>query len=267
MKKKKIAIIGAGKLGCSITEGLLKAEYIEAKNLIITRRKIEHLKKYSELGVQTIDSNSLAIEQSDIIIIAVKPHQIEKLLKTVSGFINSKKILISVVTGVSIEEIRKFIGKNNIDIFRAMPNTAIAMQESMTCIATDIDSKNIDIVTDIFKNLGKTVVIEENLMGAATILAASGIAFILRYIRAATQGGIEIGFSSELAKLITTQTVKGAVALLEKRKEHPEKEIDMVTTPRGVTISGLNEMEHQGFSSSLIKGLITSYEKIDKIAK
>jgi pyrroline-5-carboxylate reductase len=110
--------------------------------------------------------------------------------------------------------------------------------------------------------LGKVVVIDEKLMDAATVLGACGIAYALRYIRANIQGGIEIGFDAATASLIAAQTVKGAAELLIKTGRHPEQEIDKVTTPKGCTIAGLNEMEHQGFSSSLIKGISASFEKI-----
>jgi pyrroline-5-carboxylate reductase len=133
----------------------------------------------------------------------------------------------------------------------------------MTCISENNASKEqIQFVTDVFNPLGKTVFIEEKLMDAATVLAACGTAYAMRYIRANIQGGIEIGFSAAVASLIAAQTVKGAAELLLQKNTHPEQEIDKVTTPKGCTIAGLNEMEHQGFSSSLIKGVITSYNKI-----
>lgn len=109
------------------------------------------------------------------------------------------------------------------------------------------------------------MVIEENLMKAATVLGASGIAFFMRYLRAATQGGIQMGFHPEEAQRIAVQTAKGAAVLLQEDISHPELEIDKVTTPQGCTIEGLNEMEHQGFSSALIKGLMTSFQKLDSI--
>jgi pyrroline-5-carboxylate reductase len=152
---------------------------------------------------------------------------------------------------------------SEIALFRAMPNTAIAIQESMTCIcASEVTADQQQVVTDLFNQLGKSVFIEEKLMDAATVLGACGTAFAMRYIRANIQGGIEIGFSAATASLIAAQTVKGAAELLLIKKTHPEQEIDKVTTPKGCTIAGLNEMEHQGFSSSLIKGLTTSYRKI-----
>ena len=144
-----------------------------------------------------------------------------------------------------------------------MPNTAIAIQQSMTCICNnEVDANKINFVENLFNQLGKTVFIDEKLMDAATVLAACGTAYAMRFIRANIQGGIEIGFSASVASLIAAQTVNGAAELLLQKNTHPEQEIDKVTTPKGCTIAGLNEMEHQGFSSSLIKGIVTSYKKI-----
>jgi pyrroline-5-carboxylate reductase len=171
-------------------------------------------------------------------------------------------VLISVATGVWIKDIQEVIG-NQFALFRAMPNTAIAIQQSLTCISSyNASVQQTAFVTDLFNKLGKTVFIEEKLMDAATVLGACGTAYAMRYIRANIQGGIEIGFSASVASLIAAQTVKGAAELLLQNNTHPEQEIDKVTTPKGCTIAGLNEMEHQGFSSSLIKGIVTSYKKI-----
>jgi pyrroline-5-carboxylate reductase len=146
-----------------------------------------------------------------------------------------------------------------------MPNTAISIQQSMTCIAArNVSDDHLQYVMDIFNQLGKAVRIDEKLMDAATVLGACGTAFAMRYIRANIQGGIEIGFDAATANLIAAQTVKGAAELLLAKGSHPEQEIDKVTTPKGCTIAGLNEMEHRGFSSSLIKGLVASYDKIAK---
>jgi len=147
-----------------------------------------------------------------------------------------------------------------------MPNTAIAIKESMTCIcAEEKDHSAVDLSKDIFDSVGKTIQINEDLMGAATALCACGTAFFLRAVRAASQGGIEIGFHSHEALVMAAQTAKGAASMLLKEGKHPEREIDKVTTPQGITISGLNQMEHNGFSSSMIKGIVTASEKADKI--
>jgi pyrroline-5-carboxylate reductase len=257
-----IGIIGGGNLGRSIAQGLLYSEKVHASNITLTRRKVHLIEDLKAKGIHVSSNNFDAVKGKKVIIIAVKPHQTEKILKEIKAELKKDQILISVVTGLNIKDLQDVCGPG-IHIFRAMPNTAIAIRESMTSISTkDESAENKDIVFSIFDQLGKTIMIEEELMDASTVLAACGIAYALRFIRAASQGGIEIGFDSSTAQLIASQTVRGAAGLLIEGGEHPEFEIDKVTTPMGCTIAGLNEMEHQGFSSSLIKGIITSYNNI-----
>jgi len=261
---KKIAIIGGGNLGTAIAEGLLKSKFCKASEIIITKRRIETLEKLKEKGVKITTDNSEAVRNSDLVILAVKPYQVSDVLNSFKDEISPKHILVSVVTGVLISDLQEMVQKK-IPVFRAMPNTAISIQESMTCISfTNAKEAEIELVEKIFSTLGKVVVIDEKLMEAATILGACGTAYAMRFIRASIQGGIEIGFDVATANLIVEQTVKGAAELLLQKGTHPEQEIDKVTTPKGCTIAGLNEMEHQGFSSSLIKGISVSYKKIAK---
>lgn len=262
MTDKKIAIIGGGNLGGSIAHGLLKSRQYKPENITVTRRKIELIAELSKKGLNVHSDNELAMREADIIIVAVKPKVVDKILNQAKTVLTNNKILISVATGVKLAHMQAVIGKD-FPLFRAMPNTAIAIRESMTCIATSNGSKeHIIEVIDIFNHLGQTIKINEELMDASTVLAACGIAYALRFIRAASQGGIEIGFDASTAQTIASQTVRGAAGLLIKGGQHPEWEIDKVTTPAGITIAGLNEMEHQGFSSSLIKGILTSFDKI-----
>jgi pyrroline-5-carboxylate reductase len=261
---KKITIIGGGNLGTAIAEGLLKSKFSKANEITITKRNIITLKALSAQGVAVTSDNNAAVKTGDVIILAVKPWQVADVLDGVKKELNSKKILISVVTGSMIHAMDEVIGKK-IPIFRAMPNTAIAIQQSMTCICSENASiAHAKYVNELFVNLGKVVTIDEKLMDAATILGACGTAYAMRYIRANIQGGIEIGFDAATASLIAAQTVKGAAELLLQKGSHPEQEIDKVTTPKGCTIAGLNEMEHRGFSSSLIRGVVASYNKIAK---
>ena len=250
-------------MGASIAQGLVKSEYITPKNLIVTRRKLSGLDHLSELGITTSQDNSDAVRKAGVVIIAVKPQQVEEVLEDVKVAVNERKpLLISVVTGITTSHISDIIGPA-VKVFRVMPNTAIAIQESMTCMSSNNGSEaEVEQVKTIFEQLGKVAIIHEELMDASTALGACGIAFALRFIRAAIQGGIEIGFDAETAELIASQTAKGAASLVMERKRHPEREIDLVTTPQGCTIAGLNEMEHQGFSSALIKGIVTSFQKI-----
>jgi pyrroline-5-carboxylate reductase len=262
----KIAILGTGNIGSSIASGLLASGSLLPENMILTRRKIHLLDSFKSQNIQISNDNIQAVQKSKVIIIAVEPQKIDTLLEEISPVVNPKEhIFISIVTGVSTTQIKRKLGDNAI-VVRAMPNTAISIGESMTCLCSDKNnSRAIEMATDIFDTLGHTIIIEEELMSSATALGACGIAFFLRAIRAASQGGIEIGFHAEKALKIAAQTAKGAAALLLQNKEHPEFEIDKVTTPRGVTISGLNQMEHQGFSSAMIKGIVIAAQKAGKI--
>ncbi len=260
----KIAIIGGGNLGTAIAEGLLKSNFCKAADISITKRNISTLKALSDKGVLVTANNNEALKKSELIILAVKPFQITEVIAGLKKDLAAKHILVSVITGISLNELNEMVKKKN-PVFRAMPNTAIAIQESMTCIShSNASATQIKFVQQLFENLGKVTFIEDKLMDAATVLGACGTAYAMRYIRANIQGGIEIGFSAVIASLIAAQTVKGAAELLLQKGTHPEQEIDKVTTPKGCTIAGLNEMEHQGFSSSLIKGIATSYNKIVK---
>lgn len=260
---KKIAIIGGGNLGTAIAEGLIISGFVLPGQITITRRNIQTLNSFKDQGVAITSDNIQAVRFADVVILAVKPFQVQDVLNEIKDELNvSKHLLVSVMTGVYIKDIHSIVAKP-LPVFRAMPNTAIAIRESITCIAHEhAKQEDLAFVHELFDQLGKTITIDEKLMDAATVLGACGTAYAMRYIRANIQGGIEIGFSAATASLIAAQTVKGAAELLLKHNSHPEQEIDKVTTPKGCTIAGLNEMEHQGFSSSLIKGLIASYKKI-----
>ncbi|MEI9909177.1 MAG: pyrroline-5-carboxylate reductase dimerization domain-containing protein [Bacteroidota bacterium] len=215
------------------------SKFSKASDLIVTKRNTSTLRSLNERGVEITDNNSLAVKNGDVIILAVKPFQVSEVLAAVKKDLTGKKILISVVTGVTIGDMETVVGKK-VPMFRAMPNTAIAIQESMTCISSkDAGTADVKYVNDLFSRLGKVVTIDEKLMEAATILGACGTAYAMRYIRANIQGGIEIGFDAPTASLIAAQTVKGAAQLLLTKGSHPEQEIDKVTTPKGCTIAGI----------------------------
>ncbi|MEJ2054589.1 MAG: pyrroline-5-carboxylate reductase [Calditrichaceae bacterium] len=263
---KKLAIIGAGNIGLAIAKGLVRAKLFTSGKIYLTRRKLERISEYADEGFILEKNNSKAVKNSDIIIIAVEPQQVDPVLDEIKNSLDSQRhSLISVVTGITIKQIQKRVG-DKIDVVRAMPNTAIAINEAMTCLASaNGNSTAMKEALEIFSTVGKALSIDEDQMGAATALGACGIAFFLRTIRAASQGGIEIGFHADKALQIAAQTAKGAATLLLVNEQHPEYEIDKVTTPRGVTISGLNQMEHEGLSSAMIKGIVTSATKAAKL--
>lgn len=259
--ERRIAILGGGNLGQALARGWIAADVVRPGNLTVVRRRPERLAELAELGIQTGTDNLEAVRCSDLLVIAVQPQQIENLLEEIQPAIDAARHhVISVVSGVSLSVFRAWLG--DVALVRAMPNTAVAIRESMTCLsATTARAETLEEARALFDALGRTLVIPEDMMIPATALCACGVAFFLRSVRAASQGGIEIGFHPDEAMLLAAQTARGAASLLLREGSHPEAEIDRVTTPRGCTIAGLNEMEHQGLSSALIKGILLSAEK------
>jgi pyrroline-5-carboxylate reductase len=262
----KIAIIGAGNLGVSIAKGVLHSN--GATTMYLTKRHTDDIKEFEKYGNVTVTSdNRKAVKNSDILVFSVQPGHFAQILEEVKDLFSEKHVVISTITGFSIDKIESIIGKDNY-IIRSMPNTAISVGKSMTCICSnDMGTKRINLAKAIFNRMGHSLEIPESQMQAATVICASGIAFWMRLIRATTQGAIQLGFDAKEAQELAMHTCNGAASLLIESGNHPEEEIDRVTTPMGCTIEGLNEMEHQGLSSSLIRGIVTSFEKINQIRK
>lgn len=264
MGKFKLAILGGGSIGTSLARGLIRSGQISADNIIIAEKRETRINYLSHLGFNVSEDSGQAATMAEIIVMAVKPQHFEALAEEIKNNTSSGKIIVSTITGVTHNNIESAFGP--VPVVRIMPNTALEICESMTCLSfRNMKKGQEEKITAMFEKMGKTTVIPEELFGAATVVGACGIAFALRFMRAMTQGGIEIGFNSELSQFITAQTVKGAAKLILETANHPEMEIDKVTTPQGITISGLNEMEHQGLSSAVIRGLTTSFNKIENM--
>ena len=259
----KIAIIGAGNLGISIAKGVLHSN--GATSMYLTKRNPDSIKHFENYGnVHVSSDNAEAVKKSDILIFAVQPGQLSEILEDVKELLHENHVIISTITGYSIEKMESIVGSDKY-IIRSMPNTAISVGKSMTCICSnEMGKKRIELASSIFNRMGHSMDIPEELMQAATVICASGIAFWMRLIRATTQGAIQLGFDAREAQELAMHTCNGAAGLLIDSGNHPEEEIDKVTTPMGCTIQGLNEMEHQGLSSSLIRGIVASYQKISE---
>jgi len=257
----QITIIGAGNIGGAIAQGLFTHKTAKDDIRIcladINEEKLAEATSYCDA---TFTDNTLAVATADIVIVAVKPWLIDIVLDSINPCIDSRSpIIVSIAAGITIDQIQQHLD-NTFSIYRLIPNTAISIAESMTLIASQNTTDEQDAqISRIFGMLGKTLFIPESLMNAATSLTSCGIAYALRYIRAATEGGIEMGFSATQAKEMVAQTLIGAAQLLLKNNSHPEVEIDKVTTPGGITIKGLNAMEEAGFTSAVIKGLKASF--------
>jgi pyrroline-5-carboxylate reductase len=263
---KRIAILGGGNLGRALAAGWAGTDRLSAGDITITRRQADKLQELVDRGFDAHGDNPKAVAGADTIVLAVQPQQLDALAAGIKDALEpARHCVISAVSGVTIARIREVTGGAT-PVVRAMPNTAVAIGESMTCLAgSDGDDGAVARARDLFDLLGETLIIPEEMMTPATALCACGVAFFLRCVRAASQGGIEIGFHPDEALLLAAQTAKGAASLLLENGGHPEAEIDRVTTPRGCTIAGLNEMEHRGFSSAMIKAILVSARKAGKL--
>ena len=253
----KIAVIGAGAMGGTTVEGLIKGKTFKNEDITVSDPSENALKKFSDTGVKTTSENDKAAKDADIVCVVVKPWLVETVLSGIKSVLNpQKQLLIVIAAGVSSESIKTWLGQNCPPLFLVIPNIAIAQLQSMTFVVpVDATEEQTKTIIDIFDEMGDTLLTDEKHLAAGTTLASCGIAYAMRYIRAASEGGVELGFKADEAKKIVMQTMRGAVELLAETGLHPEAAIDMVTTPGGVTIKGLNEMEHAGFTSAVIRGL------------
>ena len=252
----KIAIIGAGNMGGSIARGLAKGNLIPESDIIVSNPSVGKLKELELCfpTIKTTHDNLEAALGADIVILAVKPWLIEPVVSELK--LKSKQILISVAAAISFEQIAHCVVSPEMPMFRIIPNTAISEQESMTLIAARNATKEQEqLILKLFNSMGMAMLIPEEKMQAATSLASCGIAYVLKYIQAAMQAGIEMGIPAKDAMEMVAQSVKGAATLILNNDTHPSVEIDKVTTPGGITIKGINELEHNGFTSAIIKAM------------
>ena len=244
-------------MGGTTVEGLIRGSYFKNEDITVSDPNRAVLEKFAQRGVCVTTDNTAAAEKADIVVVVVKPWLVESVLRGIKPvLVPQRQLLIVVAAGVSSQSIEEWLGLNFPPLFLCIPNIAIAQMQSMTFIVPISASKrDTQTVLDIYNEMGGTLITDEEHLAAGTTLASCGIAYAMRYIRAASEGGVELGFRADDAKKVVLQTLRGAIELLEETGLHPEAAIDMVTTPQGVTIKGLNEMEHAGFTSAVIRGL------------
>lgn len=255
----KIAIIGAGAMGGAMADGFIKSGAVKPANISVANPTAQKLEHFALQGASVTTDNKTAAEGADIVIIAVKPWLVEQVVNELKPVLNyTRQTIITVAAGISGSQFTAWLKKDDAvpQTFIVIPNTAIAVLASMTFIVpVNATADTTAIVKALFDNVGQTMVTDERHLSAGMTLASCGIAYAMRYVRAAAEGGVELGFKADMAKDIVLQTMKGAVELLQANGNHPEAEIDKVCTPGGLTIRGLNEMEHAGFTSAVIRGL------------
>jgi len=253
-----IAIIGAGNMGSAIARGIYKSELGNTYQLVISNRTEEKLAvlKAELPSIITTTDNQKAVDAATIVLLAVKPWLIEQVLSTLD--IDPNVLVASVAAGITTQTLTHLLCEHQ-PIIRIMPNTAISSSESITLLAAyQTSQEQVNELLALFNTLGIAMLIDEDKMGAATALASCGIAYAMKYIQASMQAGIEMGIPAKQAQLMTAQCMKGAATLLLNEENHPSVEIDKVTTPGGLTIKGVNELDHNGFTSGLIKAILAS---------
>ena len=255
-----ISVIGAGNMGGATAWGLLKSSTCKAQELKVADPSSDKLQPFASNGVKTFTDNKAAIQGAELVMVFVKPWLVKAVLEEIKPVLDyDRQMLVVIAAGVSSDNVKAWLKKDDgttPSFFLAIPNIAIAQLSSMTfLVPITVGQEQTETVKSIFDSMGRTIIVEERLLAAGTTLASCGLAYAMRYVRASSEGGVEMGFYPDDAKAIVLQTVKGAVELLQANGNHPEAEIDKVTTPGGVTIRGLNEMEHAGFTSAVIRGL------------
>ena len=255
-------------MGGALARGLALGTLVQTSKIYLSNPstpKLEALKReFPEINITT--DNREAARVADIVVIAVKPWKVEEVLREITPDMDyTRQAVASMVGGLGIAELSAWLDRGDGVLpatYLIIPNTAIATMSSMTFIASArATEEQENKLLNIFNELGKAMLVDEEHIAAGTSLASCGIAYALRYIRAAMEGGVELGFRADDAKHIVMQTLRGAVDILEKNNTHPEVEIDRVTTPGGLTIKGLNAMEATGFTHSVIEGLRASTKR------
>ena len=258
-KYMKVAIIGAGNMGGAIARGMAQGSLIRPVDITVSNPSEGKLRAIKEFNprIKTTCNNQEAINEADLIILAVKPWFIKEVIEGLT-LQTEKQIIASVAAGIPFAEYEQWIGEKA-TIFRIIPNTAISQMQSMTLLASHNASKEQEaLLANIFNEMGVAMLIDEKQMGAATALTSCGIAYVLKYIQAAMQAGVEMGIYPKDAARMVAQSVKGAAELILTNESHPSVEIDKVTTPGGLTIKGINELEHGGFTSAIINAMKAS---------
>ncbi len=252
----KIAIIGAGNMGGAIARGLAKGSLVRVEDIRVSNPspgKLEALKAEFP-DMQVTSDNSEAVAGADIVVLAVKPWLVGEVLNKLQ--LKETQMLISIAAGIKLGDLWQLLGQKGNPLFRVIPNTAISEMQSMTLVScSQASQEQIQLVLDIFSEMGLAMLIPEEKMAAATAMTSCGIAYALKYIQAAMQAGIELGVRPKDGMRMVAQSLKGAAELILANDTHPSVEIDKVCTPGGLTIKGINQLEHDGFTSALINAI------------
>ncbi len=261
--KQKIGFIGAGKMAEALIKGLITSQLIKVESIIasdIDPRRMDLIEK--ETGITIFSNNQQVVKNTEIVIIAVKPQQINEILCELKEILSPSHLVISIVAGISTIHIEDKLS-SQIKVIRVMPNTPclIGAGISAICAGKYAGEVGLNTAESIFNTVGKTVRIKEALMDAATALSGCGPAYIFTIIEALTASGVELGLPYEIAHELVLQTVEGSAKMVAKTHQHPALLRDKVTSPGGLTAAGLHVLEEKCLRGALLSAVTAAYQR------
>lgn len=253
----KITVVGLGNMGGSLVNGLLKSKALSQLSLQIFDLHDSHAEKFSKVeNCRILGSLGELKNYKGVLLLCVKPHDLEGLAFTLKGKINESSLILSILAGVTLNEVEETLDFKGA-VVRAMPNIAATIGEAATAMSVNsvCNENHKRLAESIFQAVGEAFWVKESLMDTVTGLSGSGPAYIYMVIEALTDGGVKMGLPRALARNLATQTVLGAAALVKETGEHPAILKDQVTTPAGTTISALHELEERGLRSMFVSAV------------
>lgn len=264
LKNKKLAVIGVGKLGEALISGLLNQGDLKPADVCGTvahESSVERVKK--KLGIEAGLDNRSMVRGKDIVLLAVKPQNMDKVVREIAGELSPEQLVVSVAASVTTRFIEERLPDKAVPVVRAMPNTPATMNAGMTglCVGRHADAQHKATADAIFKCVGETVFVDEGLMDGVTALSASGPAYLYVIIESLAEAGVKLGIPRDISTLLASQTMLGSARMVLESKAHPALLKDMVTTPAGCTIDGLMELEEGKLRVTLIKAVVKAAER------
>jgi pyrroline-5-carboxylate reductase len=260
MAKQTLAIIGMGKMGEAIAQGLMSSPLGSGYRIVGTTRTEESAREVRDhLKIDCFIDNEEALRAAGVIILAVKPHQVEKILRENQKQFRSDQLIISICAAITTEQLSDWSG-GKAAIVRAMPNTPCLIKNGVTaiCAGPRCTPPHLAAAEKIFKELGLVTILEESLFDGVTGLSGCGPAYIYLMIESLSEAGVKVGISRKQATILAAQTMMGAAKMVLDREEHPAALKDEVTTPAGCTIDGLMALEEGKLRVTLIKAVLAA---------
>lgn len=254
MQGKRIAMIGAGNMAGALIRGMLASGAVSAEQIRASDVRAERLDELArEHGIGVTTDNLELVTWANVIVLAVKPQVVDRLLNQIGGAVPADALIVSVAAGVPLRSLEARLPEGA-RVVRAMPNTAAIALAGATGIAagTNATAEDLSVAKALFDATGRTVVLDEALIDAVTGLSGSGPAYVMLIIEALADGGVKVGLHRDTALLLAAQTVYGSAKLLLETGEHPGRLKDMVTSPGGTAIAGLHTLESGGLRRTLI---------------